>query len=339
MNKEFFWVIALVLCSTLASAQKCNYTFKGIVKDFHDGASLSSATVQVENSKQYTITDQNGNFVLQNLCGQEYTLIVSHISCNTRKIKIDPRKETFKEIRLEHHIEELNEVQVKSEVDKKTLTAQETVLKQNILERYSTQSLGDAIKEIPGVSTLNTGNSIVKPVINGLHSSRVLIMTNNVRLQDQEWGVEHAPNIDITAAGSVSLIKGANALEYGGDAIGGVIIVNPNRIYGKDSIYGRTIVNGHTNGRGYGLNSLLTKSWNDGWYLSGQASYRRAGDFEAPKYNLTNTGNISTSFSLRTGFRKFEQGFDLYYSYVDNEIGILRSSHIGNVEDLVANCN
>ena len=116
-------------------------------------------------------------------------------------------------------------------------------------------SLGDAIKEIPGVSSINTGNTIVKPVINGLHSSRVLIMTNNVRLQDQEWGIEHAPNIDINSAGSVSLIKGANALEYGGDAIGGVIIVNPIRIFAKDSLFGKTIINGQSNSKGYGFNS------------------------------------------------------------------------------------
>ena len=66
-----------------------------------------------------------------------------------------------------------------------------------------------------------------------------------------------------------------------------------------------------------------------------KASYKRAGDFKAPDYNLTNTGNELRSFSVNTGFNSLEKGFDVYYSYLKNEIGILRASHIGNVEDLV----
>jgi iron complex outermembrane receptor protein len=41
----------------------------------------------------------------------------------------------------------------------------------------------------------------VKPVINGLFGSRVPVINNNVRLEDQEWGTEHAPNFDVNAAG------------------------------------------------------------------------------------------------------------------------------------------
>jgi iron complex outermembrane receptor protein len=43
-----------------------------------------------------------------------------------------------------------------------------------------------------GVSSLKTGSSVVKPVINGLFGSRVPVINNNVRLEDQEWGTEHA---------------------------------------------------------------------------------------------------------------------------------------------------
>ena len=306
----------MILLVSVANAQECSITVTGNVKDFHDGTPIYKATVKVENSKQYAVTDKQGNFVLKNLCKDTYTLIVSHIACDTKRITISPTKDLFKEIRLEHHIEELAEITVTSEVDKNTKTSQEAVLKTDVLERYSTQSLGDAIKEIPGVSSINTGNSIVKPVINGLHSSRVVILTNNVRLQDQEWGIEHAPNVDITAAGSVSLIKGANALEYGGDAIGGVIVVNPRRVFRTDSIYGTTMINGHTNGRGFGVNNSFTRTWNNGWFLSAQGSLRQSGDYESPDYILSNTGNKSSSFSLNTGYKTLEHGFDIYYSYL-----------------------
>jgi iron complex outermembrane receptor protein len=65
------------------------------------------------------------------------------------------------------------------------------------------------LTEIAGVSSLKTGSSVVKPVINGLFGSRVPVINNNVRLEDQEWGTEHAPNFDVNAAGKITVIKGA----------------------------------------------------------------------------------------------------------------------------------
>lgn len=335
MSKKYYLTYLLLCTSSIILGQNCNLKLQGTVKDFHDSSPILEATIQIEGLKTYAVTDAKGNFVINNICAPKFTIKVAHVACETKVIQVDLTKKTFLNIRLEHHIEELNEVTVTSEVDKKTKTAQETVLKSDILERYSSLSLGDAIKEIPGVSSINTGNSIVKPVINGLHSSRVLVMTNNVRLQDQEWGIEHAPNIDINAAGSVSLIKGANALEYGGDAIGGVIVVNPTRVFAKDSVFGQTTLNGQSNGRGYGFHTALTRTYDNGWYASGQTSSKRSGDFSAPDYVLTNTGNRSNAFSFFVGKKKLEYGYEFYYSYLKNEIAILRSSHIGNVENLV----
>ena len=56
--------------------------------------------------------------------------------------------------------------------------------------------------------------------VNGMFGNRVPIINNNVRMQDQEWGTEHAPNFDINAAGKITVIKGASGLQYGGDAGG-----------------------------------------------------------------------------------------------------------------------
>ncbi|MEK9613321.1 MAG: Plug domain-containing protein, partial [Flavobacteriaceae bacterium] len=119
-----------------------------------------------------------------------------------------------------------------------------------VLERYSSGSLGDALNSLSGVSSLNTGNTVVKPLINGLHSSRVLIINNGVRMQDQEWGAEHAPNLDINSFGTLTLIKGAGALQFGGDAVGGVIVTETPKPLLKDSLFGKTISSASTNGRG-----------------------------------------------------------------------------------------
>lgn len=329
-------VLLLGLICQLAMSQNCNSTYLGEVKDFHDGSALFGATVYLKNLDKYVSTDFNGKFKFQNLCDGEITLIISHIGCETKEVNVTISGDTFETINLEHHTEELNEVTVKSKSRlQQTTTAQETILRQETLEAYSSASLGDALKEVSGVSTITTGNTIVKPVINGLHSSRIAIITNGVRLQDQEWGIEHAPNIDINNAGSISVIKGSGTLAYSGDAIGGIVILNPIQTIAKDSLFGKTILNGQTNGRGGNFTTSLTKMFKKGWFIKGQGSYKQFGDFKAPDYYLTNTGLKTKAFSLLGGFKQFEKGFDVFYSYIDNTMGILSASHIGSIGDLV----
>ena len=327
-------LVVLLCLYNLAHSQNCTHTFIGEVVDFHDGTPMSGATIYVETLNAYTTAGINGKFTIKNLCNGVLTLTISHIGCETQQIQINVDGDTYYKINMEHHLEELDEVKIKNNSSKTTKTAQETVIKSEVLKRYSSLSLGDALKEVSGVSSINTGNTIVKPMINGLHSSRILILNNNVRLQDQEWGIEHAPNIDINSADKISVIKGSGALAFGGDAVGGVVILNPSKIIRKDTVYGKTVFGGQTNGRGYNISSTLNKNYKSGWFAQVQGSYKKNGDFRAPNYNLTNTGLDSKGFAARFGKNKFQSGFEVFYSFIANEIGILAASHIGSVFDL-----
>lgn len=252
MPKKYYLTYLLLCFTSIILSQNCILTLRGNIKDFHNGSPIEGASIKIQDSEIYSITDSKGDFIVKNICISKFKIIVSHISCNSEVISIDLDKKSFINIQLEHHIEELNEVNINAQVDKKTQTAQESIINNDVLERYSALNLGDVIKEIPGVSSINTGNTIVKPVINGLHSSRVLILSNNVRLQDQEWGIDHAPNIDINSINQISVIKGSGVLQYGGDAVGGVIILKPSRIISKDTLFGKTIIGGQSNGREIG---------------------------------------------------------------------------------------
>lgn len=121
----------------------------------------------------------------------------------------------------------LNEVVIKAKVKGETSSNPAHLVNLQTIEKYSNQSLGDALTEVAGVSTLKTGNAVVKPIINGLYGSRVAILNNNVKLEDQQWGSEHAPNFDINSANKITVIKGASGLQYGGDAIGGLVLIEP----------------------------------------------------------------------------------------------------------------
>jgi iron complex outermembrane receptor protein len=289
--------------------------------------------------KKTAISDSTGKFKIKGLCNTTYTFEISHPECSTTLVTISISGITEQEFKLEHHLEELDEVKVIGSVISKTNSSQEISLKAETIEAYSSATLGDALKEITGVSSLNTGANIVKPVIHGLNGSRVLILNNGVRMQDMEWGDEHAPNIDLNAAGSVTVIKGASALKYGGDAIGGVVVLEQQKFKKIDSLYGKTILNGLTNGRGGSISSELVKTYESGWFLKGQASFKRLGDREAPDYVLSNTGIREYGASFATGKNLFEWGWNLNYSYYNAEIAILRASHIGNTDDLIRSIN
>src|SRR5688500_11682563 len=95
------------------------------------------------------------------------------------------------------------------------------------MEKIKGLVISEALSKINGVTLLQTGSTISKPVIHGLHSNRVLTINNGVRQEGQQWGNEHAPEIDPFIANRLTVIKGVDELRYGSDAIGGVILVEP----------------------------------------------------------------------------------------------------------------
>lgn len=336
---KYFLSVFLVLGSMLISAQDCNSILIGEIVDFHDNTPLVGATINITTQNSITTSKDGGKFSFRNLCDGVIELEIAHPECTSKFVTVAINGDTFQKISLEHHVEELEEVKVVGEVPKNTNSSQEESLSKKEMERSSGNSLGDALKKIIGVSTLNTGGNIVKPVIQGLNGSRILILNNNVRMQDMEWGEEHAPNVDVNANQKISVIKGAAALEYGGDAIGGVIVLDPLPVLRVDSLFGKTQMNLFSNGRGGNITSSLTKSYKSGLYIKGQGSYKHLGDLEAPNYLLSNTALREKGISLNIGKRDFIQGWEGYYSFFQSDIGILRASHIGNVDDLIQSIN
>lgn len=339
MKKVLLLLVSLISISN-ATAQDCNLTLSGEVVDFHDGKSLFQATLSIEGEEKYALTDFDGKYEISGLCPGNYVVHITHPECDTEDFKITINKDLTRNFKLEHHIEELNRVTVTGHTyHQETTSGTEASLHQEDILKYSSGSLGDALREISGVSSLNTGSTVVKPVIQGLHSSRVLVISNGTRLADQEWGIEHAPNLDVNNTANLTVVKGAGALRYGGDAVGGVIIADPQKPYVKDSLYGSTVIDGFTNGRGASVTSNVIKSYANGWYVRVQGTYKYSGDREAPDYVLSNTGNREKDFSFGFGLNKFKYGFDAFYSYYDAETGILRASHIGSNPDLIRAIN
>ena len=323
------------ICCLNLFAQNCNNRLSIQVVDLHDGTPLVNATVQISNSSQEGITDLDGNIIFENLCADSYLLTISHEDCESLTQAIDVRKNTSKKIRLEHHLNELEEIMVISNNRNNSRTLFENKISKEVLDDYNSRTLGEVLKTVTGVSSLNSGSYLSKPMINGLHSSRVILINNGVRLEDQEWGIEHAPSIDINSIDKISIIKGASALQYAGDAVGGVIIADTSKEKLLDSIYGNITTNLQSNGRGGGISTNYTKTNSNGWYYKFQGTLKRMGDFETSDYVMTNTGFSEHNLSFKAGLNRIDHGFDIYYSLFSNRLGILRSSHAHTAIDII----
>ena len=92
-------------------------------------------------------------------------------------------------------------------------------------ERYSGDGLAKTIAQFSGVSTLSTGSGLVKPIIHGMFGSRVGIVYDQTVLENQQWGQDHAPNLDANAFDNIRVVKGAATLQYSGDNPGGLVVL------------------------------------------------------------------------------------------------------------------
>ena len=75
----------------------------------------------------------------------------------------------------------------------------------------------------PGIDQVTTGPGVSKPEINGLGYNRVLVLFDGERQEDFQWGDEHGILIDPYAVYSAEVIRGPASLQYGANAVAGVV--------------------------------------------------------------------------------------------------------------------
>lgn len=316
-------------------SQSCDLILKGEITDLHDNSLLIGAFVSIQGTNFFSQTDLDGSYKIKGLCPGKYNLVISHPKCISINKKLNIKQSRVYNLELEHHINELDEIIVTdSKISKLRKSIQEVSLNISDINSYGSNTLVEALNYIPGASILKTGNSIGKPIIHGMYGSRVGIITDDFRQYDQQWGPDHAPNIDFDSFDIIQLIKGAAALKYGGDTSAGSIILSSKRKKLKDTLFGKSSINIESNGRGGKFSSRLEKNYSNGFYINGNFTGKRYGDFNTPYHILSNSGFKEANFSIKLGKDLINKGWNLKYSSYNLEPGILKSSHIGNVQDL-----
>ena len=123
-------------------------------------------------------------------------------------------------------LNELTVTGVTGDTKLKHATAPVSIISPQVLRATASTNVIDAIAHQPGVSQLTTGGSISKPIIRGLGYNRVVVMSEGVRQEGQQWGDEHGVEVDGSSVGSVEILKGPASLMYGSDAMAGVVILH-----------------------------------------------------------------------------------------------------------------
>jgi iron complex outermembrane receptor protein len=329
------FLLFVLFAGQQASAQSCVFKLSGHVTDQDTREPLTGATVIVLELNRQLTTDAAGDFVFDSLCAGRYTLEVSHVSCGAvqQKIRIDKNRHT--DLILPHARSTLSEVVVEAQKGTPN-TGFKKELSGRKLDEVKGLSISEALAKINGVTLLQTGSTIAKPIIHGLHGNRLLTINNGVRQEGQQWGNEHAPEIDAFIADKLTIIKGVEELRYGSDAIGGVILVQPKPLQYKPGYTAEFNTGYFTNNRQYVASGVYEQQFPNlpAFAYRIQGTYKKGANGATPDYRLNNTGSEEYNFSGTAGWRKQHFNTELFYSQFNTKVGIFIGSHIGNLSDL-----
>ncbi|MDI5899596.1 TonB-dependent receptor [Flavobacterium yafengii] len=316
------FIIALFLgFSAMLQAQN---TLSGTVTDLKNQP-IKGVSVYASELHKGTTTDENGKYRFSNLPNRNLKISFTFVGFATQNKTINSlQKENTLDIVLEEAIFEMDEVIVSTAFNKIQSQNVMKVEHESIknLQRKGTATLIEGLATIPGVSQVSTGTSIGKPVIRGLSGNRVLVYSQGVRIENQQFGDEHGLGLNDSGIESVEVIKGPASLLYGSDALGGVLYFNPEKFADANTFKANFSQKYFSNTAG-SSSSLGLKTSTDNWKFMARGSYNTHSDYKiADGERVTNTRYNETDFKTGIGYSNAKFSSVLRYNYNELDLGI-----------------
>lgn len=334
-------ILAIAVSCLVLPVEAQTVTVSGKVLD-EAGEPLPAVTVILPDLELGAFSDEEGRFRLENVPAGTHTIEFRFVGYRTIRSEVVVSGTESKALEVSMQPEALlgEEITVTGERDlagELTGSSQSVlVLPLSELEERRGQTVGETLESLPGVSTLTTGPAVSKPVLRGVHSARVLVLNAGITQEGQQWGGDHAPEIDPFSPARIEVLKGAASVQYGAGAIGGVIRIEPPDLPTRPGMGGRINTNLFSNNR-QGAGSLLLQGALrrlDGLKWRVQGSLRRAGDAHAPVHVIRNSGFDERDYSMALGYSTDWMDTEAYFSHFGTWIGIFKGAHIGNTTDL-----
>jgi iron complex outermembrane receptor protein len=304
---------------------KAQCTLRGTISTEDSNTPLEQVSVYMPQLEKGTVTGSNGEFVMNNLPVGTYKIVASYMGYQTYSSTITLTQGTITlDIVLSASAIEMEEVIVSTPFHK---LQRENVMKVEqaaveSLRKMGAITLSDGITNIPGVESVSTGIGIGKPVIRGLSSNRVLVYSQSIRLENQQFGDEHGLGISAAGVESVEVIKGPASLLYGSDALGGVLYLNPEQFANVNSSKGDINLNYFTNTQGVNANAGFKTSGEKFKFLV-RGAYTSHADYKGGN-SLRVTNSRFNEFDLKTalGYQLGKFKTELRYNLNSSDLGI-----------------
>ena len=325
-----FLFIFFTIQNSLYSQQDCSYEISGIVFDKENNEPIPGVLIKEINSQKFSVSDENGNFILENLCSNITNVLASSVGYIDSTFTITQNESN---IYLNRENIELSSVLIFEEREKdegtKTISQQSINLDERDINR--TFSLASIASEIDGVSFISSGSNVELPVIHGLYGNRILVLNNYLKHGFQNWGKDHAPEINMASVSNLRVVKGSSGVRFGPEGLGGALIVEADPMKLNQPFYFNLNSGYMTNGRGQNFGFKTGQGFKNLGYSLGY-NYIKIGDRHSPEYMLTNSGKEEQAINLGIHYHLKSFDIKLYYNYVDINNGLLRSSifHSGN---------
>ena len=184
-----------------------------------------------------------------------------------------------------------------------------------ILQQYISKS----ISKLPGVTILSTGPGISKPSIRGLSYDRVVVYSQGVRLENQQWGDEHGIGVSTSGINSIEVIKGPSYVLYGSDAMGGVLYIEPERYSNDFSVDYMGFYNSNYNGI---TNNLGIKGSSGKFSYLARANMVDNQSFSTPDGEVENTWFKENDIQAGLKYETEKFSSDLRLSMNFSELGL-----------------
>lgn len=348
-------LILLALWPVLGLAQQTSKqtgSINGVVKDAK-GHTLPGVNIEVLKNGKFqhgAITNSKGKYQINDLTKGTYTISFSFIGFSTKEkhVKVKAGEKQILNAVLDESLINLSELVVTGTATAtSTLKAPAEIKSISGMTKFANAktSLGASLDKLAGVSTIESGPTMGKPVIHGLHGDRISVVSNGTRMDFQQFGADHGPNVDPFIAKKVEVVQGAASVQYGSNALGGAVnIISrpvPYAVHKSSSVGGEVMSSFATNNGEYsGGVHLHGASGRLGF--TGTFVKRTAGDVHTPEAaTFKETGNLNAPLYSgklpHTDFDQLNGSFALGYQTTSGPVSARFSSWHSNQNMLAPN--
>ncbi len=163
-----------------------------------------------------------------------------------------------------------------------------SVMSDEALEQALSATIGDTLKNLPGISQTFFGAGASRPVIRGLAGDRMRVLINGLDTIDASTtSPDHAVAGDVATLRRIEVVRGPASLIYGANAIAGVVNMIDDRVPDAmpvDGAEGFVRFVHRTNDGLVSPSGALSLALADRVVAHVQGFYRRTGDYRVPGY-------------------------------------------------------